>query len=136
MSIEFVNPTRNGLASRGSRWLMNEESLSAALAFRPPPPCTACSTGWFAGLLITAGSRSADWNSGVGAIARNAAAILSGRPLKSTDRKIAVPSVPPICRKNVADEVATPMSCGGTAFWIARMSVCMFMPSPSPNRNA
>jgi hypothetical protein len=56
--------------------------------------------------------------------------------LNSTERKIAVPSVPPICRKNVAELVATPMSCGGTAFWMASTSVCMLKPSPRPKRNA
>ena len=41
-----------------------------------------------------------------------------------------MPSVPPIWRKNVADDVATPMSCGGTAFWMASTSGCMLMPRP------
>ena len=49
------------------------------------------------------------------------------------DRKTAVPSVPPIWRKNVADEVATPMSCGGTEFCTASTSGCMQKPRPMPN---
>ena len=52
------------------------------------------------------------------------------------DRNTAVPSVPPIWRKNVADEVATPMSCGGTAFCTASTSGCMLKPSPRPNSAA
>ena len=43
-----------------------------------------------------------------------------------------MPTVPPIDRKNVADEVATPMSLAGTSFWMARISVCMHRPSPRP----
>ena len=48
----------------------------------------------------------------------------------STDRKIATPSVPPIWRKNVADDVATPMSRGGTADWRISSSGCMQLPRP------
>ena len=47
-----------------------------------------------------------------------------------------MPSVPPIWRKNVADEVATPMSCGGTAFCTASTSGCMLKPSPMPKTAA
>ena len=32
----------------------------------------------------------------------------------------------------MADEVATPMSCGGTAFCTARVSGCKLKPSPMP----
>ena len=79
------------------------------------PACglaTASSTGLFAGLASTAGSFSAAWNCGVGATCANAETIASGSRVNSTDRNTAVPSVPPICRKNVAEEVATPMSLG------------------------
>jgi hypothetical protein len=51
---------------------------------------------------------------------------------KSTDRNVAAPSVPPICRKNVTDDVATPISCGDTAFWAASVIGCMLKPSPTP----
>ena len=39
--------------------------------------------------------------------------IWSGRVENRTDRNTAVPRVPPIWRKNVTDEVATPISRGG-----------------------
>ncbi len=45
---------------------------------------------------------------------------------------MATPSAPPICRKNVDDEVATPMSCGGIAFCTARVIGCSTLPRPSP----
>jgi len=47
----------------------------------------------------------------------NAAEIVSGMRAKSTDSSTAVPTVPPICRKNVEALVATPMSRGATEFW-------------------
>ena len=50
-----------------------------------------------------------------------------------TDRNTAVPSVPPIWRKNSDDDVATPMSRTCTAFCTASTSGCMVKPSPSPN---
>ena len=68
----------------------------------------------------------------VDAASLNAAEILSPTVLNSTDRKIAVPAVPPICRKNVDEAVATPMSRGGTAFCTASTSVCMQPPRPRP----
>ena len=52
----------------------------------------------------------------------------------STDRNTAVPRVPPICRKNSDDDVATPMSRTCTAFCTASTSGCIVKPSPSPNR--
>ena len=48
----------------------------------------------------------------------------------STDKKIATPRVPPIWRKNVADDVATPMSRGGTDDCRISSSGCMQLPSP------
>ena len=50
-------------------------------------------------------------------------------------RKTAVPNVPPIDRKKVADAVATPIWVGGTEFWVASTSVCMQQPRPAPTRN-
>ena len=70
------------------------------------------------------------------AIAVKAETIDSGSRLNSTERNTAVPRVPPIWRKKVADEVATPMSLGGTAFWIASTRVCMLKPSPRPKMKA
>ena len=55
-----------------------------------------------------------------------------GRLLNRIDRKTATPSVPPICRKNVADAVPTPMSRGETAFWMASTSGCRQLPRPRP----
>ena len=44
----------------------------------------------------------------------------------------ATPIEPPIERKKLTDEVATPRSPVGTAFWAARTSVCMLKPMPMP----
>src|SRR6478736_10251766 len=108
--IASEKPTRNGLASAGSRWLMNELSDSAALptpAPEPPDCCAAWSCS--AKALLVAGSppvglRRAAWNAGVGAIDANASEILVPACEKRIDRKTAVPSVPPIWRVKVADE--------------------------------
>ena len=51
------------------------------------------------------------------------------------DSSTAVPSVPPIWRKNVADDVATPMSRASTEPCDARVSDCMTEPRPRPMRN-
>ena len=63
-----------------------------------------------------------------------ASAILSPAVENTTDSKIAVPSVPPICRKNVTEEVVTPMSRAGIAFCTASTRVCMHRPRPRPSR--
>ena len=46
-----------------------------------------------------------------------------------------MPMVPPVARKNVADEVATPMSRAATEFCTAIIIVCMFRPRPTPSMN-
>ena len=46
--------------------------------------------------------------------------------------KIAVPNDPPIERKNVAPEVATPSSLCGTPFCTMVTSTCMTLPRPRP----
>ena len=46
----------------------------------------------------------------------------------------AAPSVPPSERKNVTDDVATPMSAGGRAFCTAMTRVCIDRPRPMPIR--
>ena len=46
--------------------------------------------------------------------------------------KIATPKEPPTERKNVAVDVATPISCGRTSFWTTRTSTCMTRPIPTP----
>ena len=46
--------------------------------------------------------------------------------------EMAAPNVPPSERKNVTEEVATPMSWGGSAFCTAMTSVCIDRPSPMP----
>ena len=53
---------------------------------------------------------------------------------KRIERNTAVPSVPPIWRVNVAEEVATPMSRGLTAFCTARVSGWKLKPSPTPKK--
>ena len=65
----------------------------------------------------------------------NAALIVVGIRVNSTENSTATPSVPPIWRKKVDAEVATPMSLGPTAFWLAIVRVCMSWPSPSPTKN-
>ncbi len=120
--IESENPTLNGCAMTESSREMNDVS------FRSELPCrAACSVAAWSGCAA-----SAAWNEAVPCTERNASAILPGRLVSSTDRKMAVPSVPPICRKNVTDEVATPISFGDTAFWMARMIGCMLPPRPRP----
>ena len=96
------------------------------------PPAPACSPG----RPTLPGPSAPPGTAGVGATCANAETIASGSRVNSTERNTAVPRVPPIWRKNVADDVATPMSLGGTAFWIARTSVCMLNPRPRPNRKA
>lgn len=63
---------------------------------------------------------------------RMAFAIRSPTVPNRIDRNTAVPAVPPICRKNVAAEVATPMSCGRTSLVAASTSVCIEAPRPRP----
>src|SRR5436190_18857664 len=46
--------------------------------------------------------------------------------------KIATPNEPPICRKRIAPDVATPMKRYSTAFCTASTSTCITIPSPSP----
>lgn len=55
-----------------------------------------------------------------------------GNTVNSSDSSTAVPSVPPIWRKNVEALVATPMSRRPTEFWLAMVSVCMSWPRPRP----
>ena len=132
--IDAAKPSRNGRASRASITVRNDESSSTPVpAGVSPLPPRAVITARFAGSASTAGSESAAWNSGVPAAARNAFAMFCCTLLNSIDRKTAVPSVPPSCRKNVADEVATPMSLAGTVFCTASISGCMLPPRPSPN---
>ncbi len=58
---------------------------------------------------------------------------LPTRTLEKIAPKIAVPNEPPIDRKNVAPEVATPSSLCGTAFWTMMTSTCMTPPMPMPS---
>ena len=72
------------------------------------------------------------WNAGVWNAACTFAGTLTASSLNSSDRNTAVPMVPPVARKNVADEVATPMSRAVTLFCTAIIMVCMFRPTPGP----
>ncbi len=123
---ELANPSSTGLARTGSACARNDES------FRSRPPPRAARIGAFAGSASTAGSRSRAWNAGSVAAARNASPTRWATVENSSDRNTAVPTVPPICRKNVADAVATPMSRGGIAFCTASTRGCMMPPSPQP----
>ena len=86
-------------------------------------------------IVPLAGSRSAFWNAGVCEAAATFEPTLLVAPEKKMVRKTAVPNVPPIDRKKVADEVATPIWVAGTEFWVARISVCIQQPRPAPTRN-
>ena len=55
------------------------------------------------------------------------------RTLEKIAPKIAVPNEPPIERKNVAPEVATPSSLCGTPFCTMITSTCMTPPRPMPS---
>ena len=57
---------------------------------------------------------------------------LVGEPLAKIAPKIATPNEPPTERKNVAVDVATPMSCGRASFWTTSTSTCMTSPMPTP----
>jgi hypothetical protein len=60
--------------------------------------------------------------------------MLPGELAKTIARNAAAPTVPPIDRKNVTAEVATPISRGDTAFWTASTMGCMLPDRPSPKR--
>ena len=46
--------------------------------------------------------------------------------------KMATPNEPPIERKKVAVEVATPMFSGCASFWTTSTSTCITSPMPTP----
>src|SRR5665648_419961 len=89
--------------------------------------------------LLDVGWRSAIFGMGLGfcfqplvLAVQNAVPILSPTVENRIDRNTAVPSVPPIWRKNSDDDVATPMSRGGTAFCTASTSGWKQKPRPMP----
>jgi len=43
--------------------------------------------------------------------------------------------VPPICRKNVAEDVAMPIALGGTEDCMVSISGCMQLPTPYPTKS-
>ena len=59
--------------------------------------------------------------------------MLPPRVLNRTERKIATPRVPPICRKKVAELVATPISVGGTELCTISRIGCRQLPRPRPS---
>ncbi len=65
---------------------------------------------------VEAAARPATWHA---ALRQLAAGCCVPALVNRIDRKIAVPSEPPTCRKNVTDDVATPMSRGSTEFCMA-----------------
>ena len=113
-SSVFENPTRKGMTSAGkaSIALVSARMLSA-------PACCSAAACWAASGFVCAAWRIC---SGISVPSRE----------NRIDRNTAVPSVPPIWRKNVTDDVATPISRGETAFCTARMIGCMLKPSPRP----
>ncbi len=128
MLIEPANASRIGRASTGSAPARNDESSSDT----GRPPCNAPRIGALAGFAATAGSLSAARNAGWRPRRGSCRPPACRAAVNRMDRNTAVPSVPPIWRKNVVDAVATPMSRGGIAFCTARVSGCMLPPRPQP----
>ena len=79
----------------------------------------------FSGADATAGSNAASRAAVRLALSVNSALKFVGITVNSSDSSTAVPSVPPIWRKNVEALVATPMSRSPTEFWLAIVRVCM-----------
>ncbi len=90
---------------------------------------------WFSGALATAGSSAASRASVSTCSSASELVTLTGRMLNSSDSMIAVPMVPPIWRKNVAELVATPMSRASADACAAMVRVCINWPSPRPITN-
>ena len=83
-----------------------------------------------------AGSASAVLNSVVPWAFWSEEAILSGTVVNKMDKNTAVPSVPPIWRVKVAEDVATPMRRGDTAFCTARVRGWKLKPRPRPKKTS
>ena len=94
-SIESENPVLNGSARKSGSFWMNEVSD------RSPPPLQLAA-------LQRLGRPGGRWPRP----ACSALPILSGSVVNRIDRNAATPIVPPIWRKNVTDDVATPISRG------------------------
>ncbi len=126
---------RNGSPSAVGNFWMNDVSSRTPPAADPSPDASPRASPATVGSLLCAASPTAVRNSGVAAAEISASRMVSVTREKSSDRNAATPMVPPIWRKNVADDVETPMSCGGSEFWMARVSGCIRLPSPKPNPN-
>ena len=55
------------------------------------------------------------------------------RPATKMAPNSEVPKAPPSERKNVTAAVPVPIESDGTAFWVARIMICMVMPMPAPS---
>jgi len=110
--------------------MKDESSSEMPEAF---PVLSAPRTAALFGFASTLGSAIAAWKAGVAAAARKASPIRWPTVENRIDRKTAVPRVPPICRKNSDDDVAVPMSFGGTAFCTASTRGWNSRPRPMPN---
>jgi hypothetical protein len=55
--------------------------------------------------------------------------------LVNTAPNIETPTEPPMVRKKVTVDVATPRSAIGASFWVASTMTCMTSPMPAPSRN-
>ena len=53
-------------------------------------------------------------------------------PATNTAPNSEVPNAPPSDRKKVTAAVPVPIESAGTAFWVARIMICMVMPMPAP----
>jgi hypothetical protein len=97
------------------------------VSFSPPPRCCWSEASWpgcaWAAAVKAGSCRAAAYAPVIFVPARE----------NSTDKKMDVPSVPPMDRKNVDAADATPMSLAGTALCMASTRLCMFMPRPTPN---
>jgi hypothetical protein len=67
--------------------------------------------------------------------ARSWIGICSRNPWPNSVPTIASPTEPPICRKKVRLDVATPSCWTGTAFWTTTVKTLNVGPMPSPSTN-
>ncbi|CAM3963353.1 hypothetical protein TSOC111612_23355 [Tsukamurella ocularis] len=132
-SIESANPALSGWTRVSGSFCRAEVSDMMSLTALESPCTSLAAKSCAAGPSWPAAARcTAAVYSGSAAASVIRVLILCGIWEKSTERKTATPSVPPICRKNVAAAVETPMSRGGRMFCSARVSGCIRLPRPKP----
>ena len=128
--LASTKPIRKGAVRRSSAPMRKE--LSEVSAPSALPDCNEERRAWLFGSANTAGSWVALESSDITVGLAKASVTVSSRRLKRMERKTATPKVPPIWRKKVAEEVATPISRAGTEFWLDTIRVCISCPRPKP----